>query len=139
MMIHRTLACLQKKVKIVIPQLSPTLTKARIYKWCNPISLSSNTTTTGTTKIECYDPIFVLECSEDLITPGYRDPNIRYPLMIVEAHDEGTVQIHNHVQLNEWYPVGYELGEIIDDDDDDDDKTVNDWLWQAYSYTEEEK
>ena len=132
-MLHRTLACFQKRVKIVIPQLSPTLTKARIYKWCTP------TTPTNTT-IECYDPLFILECSQDLITPGYRDPNIRYPLMIVEAHDEGIIQIHDHIQLNEWYSVGYELGEIIDDDDDDDDDgTVNDWLWQAYSYTEDKE
>lgn len=125
-MIHRTLSCLQKKARIVIPQLSPTLTRARIYKWCK--SPSDDT-------IECYEPIFVLECSEDLVTPGYRDRAIKYPLMIVEAHDEGTLKIHENIQLNVWYDVGHSVGEIIDEEDDDD--TVNDWLWQAYSYTEE--
>jgi hypothetical protein len=55
--------------------------------------------------------------------------------MIVEAHDEGMFRIREDIQLNEWYEVGQEIGEI--DDGDDDDAYDGEWLWQAYSYDKE--
>jgi hypothetical protein len=63
--------------------------------------------------------------------------------MLIEAHDEGILNIQQYLLLehneedaaDQWYPVGHVLGEI--DDEDDDDMETSDWLWQAYSYTEE--
>jgi pyruvate/2-oxoglutarate dehydrogenase complex dihydrolipoamide acyltransferase (E2) component len=124
-MIHRTLANF-KRARIVIPQLSPTLTKAKIHKWFKNPSYENT--------IECYEPLFVLECSPDLVTSAYRVHKNHQPLMLIEAHDEGILKIVGDIKMNEWYPVGKKIGEIDDEDDDDDDSS--DWLWQAHSYTE---
>lgn len=133
-MIHRTLVNL-KRARIVIPQLSPTLTKARVSKWFKDPKLRDQS-------IECYEPLFVLECSPDLVSSGYRVHENHHPLMLIEAHDEGILNIHhdllfehNEEDADQWYPVGHVLGEI--DDEDDEDTETSDWLWQAYSYTEE--
>lgn len=128
-MIHRTLACL-RKARITIPQLSPTHTRARINKWCveRPINNESKS-------VECYDPLFVLECSPDLVTPGYRVHENHQPMMIVEAHDEGVLQIREDIEIGKWYPVGEDIGVI--DDCDEEDTSHGDWLWQAYSYDSE--
>ncbi|CAJ1964953.1 unnamed protein product [Cylindrotheca closterium] len=138
-MVHRTLLQL-KRARIVIPQLSPTLTQVRIHKWLkDPAS-----------EIECYEPLFVLQCSPDLLSEAYRKYKTHEPLMLIEAQDEGKLQISPEIlessKRGEWFPVGHFLGTINDDDDDDDDDDNNDaeisgedteWLWQAYSYEEE--
>lgn len=133
-MVRRTLHQL-KRAKIVIPQLSPTLSKARIYKWLkDPSSIVAKTS-----YIECYEPLFVLQCSPDLLSSGYQKHQNHKPLMLIEAHDEGMLQISEEVLQSsasgKWFPVGHFLGTIDDDDDDDD---AAEWLWQAYSYEEDD-
>ena len=167
---HRTLACFRRRVKITIPQLSPTHTKAKIYKWCIPVGSTANDdngkgqqpsqqpsqqqqqqTQDDVVKVECYDPLFILQCSPDVITEGYRKYDTHEPLFIVEAHDEGMVRLRTDMQLHDnhtWYDIGDEIGEILDDEqeeeemNDDGDGDTDDkeqWLWQAYSYEEEEE
>lgn len=118
----------------MIPQLSPTLTKARIYKWFKDPKVQNQS-------IESYEPLFVLECSPDLLSTGYRKHENHQPLMLIEAHDEGILHIHDKVLVDEdnWFPVGHVLGEINDDDEDDDEEELADWLWQAYSYSVEDE
>eukprot|EP00980_Cylindrotheca_fusiformis_P026636 scaffold16721_cov84-Cylindrotheca_fusiformis.AAC.1 len=131
-MIHRTLVNL-KRARVVIPQLSPTFTKARVYKWLKDPKLENQS-------IESCEPLFVLECSPDLLSTGYRKDENDRPLMLIEAQEDGVLNIHEDVlqDKEKWYPVGHVLGEINDDEDDDDLEVV-DWLWQAYSYSEEEE
>lgn len=138
-MVHRTLLQL-KRARIVIPQLTPTLTKARIYKWLKDPARTSSPTT-----IQCYEPLFVLQCSPDLLSEAYRKHKTHEPLMLIEAHDEGDLHISPEVlessKNGDWFPVGHLLGSIHDDDDEDDDDDSEDaeWLWQAYSFEEEEE
>ena len=161
---HRTLVCFRRKVKITIPQLSPTHTKAKIYKWCIPLGSKEEhgvgqrqpsqqqqkQPQLDVVKVECYDPLFILQCSSDVITEGYRKYDTHEPLFIVEAHDEGVVRLHRDIELGAWYNVGDEIGEIVDDEGeeednnsdgdhphDDGDTNTEQWLWQAYSYEEE--
>jgi pyruvate/2-oxoglutarate dehydrogenase complex dihydrolipoamide acyltransferase (E2) component len=54
--------------------------------------------------------------------------------MIVEAHDEGTIQFRKDINVGQWYDVGHVIGEIDDGDEDGDEV---DWLWQAYSHEED--
>lgn len=128
-MFHRTFACL-RRAQITIPQLSPTHTKAKIVRWCLP------TTSLDTVEIASYDTLFVLQCSPDLVTEGYRQAEDHEPFMIVEAHDEGKLTIDPGISLNEWYEVGTPIGEIDDDDNEDPDDD-GEWLWQAYSHDED--
>lgn len=123
-MIYRTWAC-WKKALLTIPQLSPTHTKARILQWYIQEPLNG-------THLEAYDPLFLLECSPDLVTIGYRLSDTHHPKMIVEVHEEGKLQVHQDILTNgsdSWYPVGYPLGVI---DDGEDDGLESTWLWQAY-------
>jgi hypothetical protein len=93
---------------------------------------------TPTTSVESYDPVFILQCSSDLVTEGYRVHQDHEPLMIVEAHDEGKLSLKAGIELDKWYDVGTEIGEIDDGDDDIDDD--GEWLWQAhYSNSHEEE
>jgi hypothetical protein len=97
-------------------------------KFCIPIA--------GSQYLDCYDPLFILECSPDLIAEkGYRLHENHCPRMLVESQDEGTFQMEKHIRLNEWYDVGHTVG-TIDDGDDDDEVTggPEEWLWQAYSH-----
>lgn len=55
--------------------------------------------------------------------------------MIVEAHDEGKLSLKDGIEMDKWYDVGTEIGEIDDGDDDFEDD--GEWLWQAYSHEEE--
>jgi hypothetical protein len=57
--------------------------------------------------------------------------------MIVEAHDEGKLSLKAGIEMNKWYDVGTEIGEIDDGDDDIEDD--GEWLWQAYAHDEEEE
>ena len=146
-----TYVCFRTKVRVTIPKLSPTHTKARIYKWCiNPKPTTSGTATTKQ-RVECYDPIFVLQASSDMITEGYRISKNHKPLMIIEAHDEGYLQLDGEFLATDsgaaagnnekWYDVGHPIGYIIDEDGEDEDRDDHDgdWLWQAYAHSEEEE
>lgn len=84
--------------------------------------------------MKSYDPLFVLQCSPDLVTEAYRESINHEPMMIVEVHDEGDFQLNDGVELDKWYQCGVEIGEIFDGDEDADDD--GDWLWQAYSHEE---
>lgn len=125
MAFSRTVTCWRRAV-VTIPKLSPTHTKARIYKWYAQSGSS----------MECYDPIFVLECSPDLVSNGYRLYDDHKPLMIVESHEEGDLQVNEDIVSDKWYKVGDEIG-TIDDGDSDDDAYNSEWLWQAYSYQDQ--
>jgi hypothetical protein len=105
---------------------------------------------TATAYLECTDALFVLECSPDLVTEGFRevapDGTEVLPKMIVETHDEGEFSLSPEIRLETWYSVGETIGiiddedEDFDDDDGDDNKEIEDeWLWQAYSYQEGEE
>lgn len=137
-MIHRTLVCL-RKVHVTIPKLSPTHTRAKIVQWCQDV-------VTRPQYLEAYDPLFILQCSPDMITEGYRESPNHEPIMIVEAHDEGIMNLKDGIQLDQWYNVGTIIGTIDDGDSDDenDDNHTKDttspnhddeWLWQAYAHT----
>mmetsp|Transcript_30511 Transcript_30511/g.87132 ORF Transcript_30511/g.87132 Transcript_30511/m.87132 type:complete len:129 (+) Transcript_30511:224-610(+) len=126
-MFQRTLVCL-RKAQITIPQLSPTHSRAKIVKWC--VDASSTTSS-----VESYDPLFIVQCSPDLVTEGFRKSTNHEPLMIVEAHDEGKLSLKDGIEMGKWYDVGTEIGEIDDGDDDFEDD--GEWLWQAYSHEEE--
>jgi len=160
------MACL-RKATVTIPKLSPTHTSAKIIKFCIPVCIDKlsdrgsggSGSEEGKEKgsvsgipIECYDPLFVLECSPDVVTKGYReqtsDGNDIHPLMIIESHEEGIFHladdndndnVKNKLKLNEWYDVGHVIG-VIDDDDDDvvGDVDNNEWLWQAYSHSDDD-
>lgn len=127
-MFQRTLIRL-RKATITMPQLSPTHTKAKIVQWSVDIHQ-----TNPPIQINCYNPLFILQCSPDLITPGFRKYDDHEPLMIVEAHDEGILSINPSIKMNEWYDVGTVLGTI--DDGDDDPADDSEWLWQAYNHVE---
>jgi pyruvate/2-oxoglutarate dehydrogenase complex dihydrolipoamide acyltransferase (E2) component len=116
-----------KKAQMKVPQLSPTHTRAKILKFCKNEGA----------EIQCYDPIFILKCSPDLVSEGYRKYEDHEPLMIVEAHDEGVIKLHDNIQLDEWMNVGDPIGEIDDGEDDGDESS--EWIWQAYSHDEEEE
>jgi hypothetical protein len=132
MFLRPSLACL-RKAQVTIPKLSPTHTRARIIKWCTPIQDH-----TSAKNLECYDPLFVLECSPDMVSEGYRQHPDHCPTMLIESQEEGTFRLNSDVQLNTWYDVGTVLGEIDDGDDDDDADDNGEWLWQAYSHEEKD-
>lgn len=128
-MIHRTLACL-RRAQVCIPQLSPSHTRAKIVKWCFDVSKPNDNI-----YVSSYDPIFVLQCTPDLVTEAYRESIDHEPMMIVEVHDEGILKLKEGIQLNKWYDCGIPIGEIFDGDEDP--NYDGDWLWQAYSHQEE--
>jgi hypothetical protein len=133
MFLRQTLVCL-RRARVTIPQLSPTHTQAKILRFYDNVMESGNGLQSRPF-LECYDPLFVLECSPDLVTEGYRKYDDHCPQMIVESQEEGTFQIHPDVKLNTWYDVGHVLGEIDDGDDDGDND--DEWLWQAYNHEED--
>ncbi|KAL3940959.1 MAG: hypothetical protein SGARI_000775 [Bacillariaceae sp.] len=130
------------RARVTIPQLSPTHSKAKIMRFCvddNNV-LKSSSHESGGPYLECYDPLFVLECSPDLVTEGYRKHKDHCPHMIVESHEVGTFRLQPDIKLNTWYNVGHVLGDIDDGDDDDDGENNEDeWLWQAYNHDESGK
>lgn len=108
--------------RITIPQLSPSHTSARILRFLPKAN----------SYVETYDPIMILECSEDLVSdPADRDYPDQKLIMIVETCDEGLVRNLN-THNGEWINIGTEVG-IVDDDDPIDDN----WTWQAYKHKED--
>ena len=128
MFLRQTLVCL-RRARVTIPQLSPTHSQARIMEFC----VDDNKLQNGP-YLECYDPLFVLECSPDLVTEGYRKHPDHCPHMIVESQEEGIFRLKSDIEINTWYPVGHVVGEIDDGDDDGDND--EEWLWQAYNHDE---
>jgi hypothetical protein len=128
MWIQRTLPLL-RKVNITIPRLSPTFTKAKIYKWAGG--------TSPPTKVEPYDVVCVVQCTPDLLSEENHPDNGELPLMILESQEEGTVTIFDQVLKQQgddkWYIVGDIIGEIDDGVDDGDEGM--EWTWQAYNYS----
>jgi len=127
---------------VTIPKLSPTHTKAKIVRFCPPaLSSSLEDEQQQIVPVECTDALFVVQCSPDLVTEGFReqdetDGSDLCPYMIVETHEEGDFTLAQNVKLNEWYAAGTVIGTIDDGDDDGDDDNNGEWLWQAYSYQE---
>ena len=120
---HRTIIKLFSK-RVTIPQLSPTHSKAKVKKW---IAKSGN-------HVSEYEPIMILECSPDLVTPGFRESENHKPVMIIDTQEEGIIKINEMILKTcdgRWLDVGTEIG-IIDDGDPVD----SDWIWQAYSSDE---
>jgi len=145
MIVRPTLVCL-RKARVTIPQLSPTHTRAKITKFCLPhLQLAvANNTKEGRGKddkshyyLECYDPLFVVTCTPDLVTSGYRFYEDHCPQMIVESHEEGVFCLNEDVVLDQWYDVGHTIGTIDDGDDDGDEN--EEWIWQAYAYDDDEE
>ena len=89
MSFQRTMVCL-RKAHIRIPMLSPTHTRAKIVRWC--LETPDGSALPQPTEVESYDPLFVLQCSPDLVTEGYRQHETHEPKMIVEVHDEASGQ-----------------------------------------------
>ena len=84
-----------------------------------------------------YDPIFIVECSPDLVSEGYRETPTTQTIMMIDTQEEGVVRDLKDFYINQWIPIGTELG-IIDDGDPID----GEWTWQAYTddgYVEEEE
>ena len=116
----RTLALLSKR--ITVPKLSPTHTQSKITKWL---------VKDGDT-VEPYETVFILDCSPDFLTPGFRETPDQQVSMIIENQEDGVVSELDTGVLGKWLDVDTPIG-VIDDGDDID----GDWTWQAYTHDKE--
>lgn len=80
-------------------------------------------------EVEPYQTVFIVYCSPDFLTPGFRESQNEQRCMIIESQEEGTVSELKSEILGEWVDVGTAIGII-----DDGDETDGDWTWQAYTY-----
>jgi pyruvate/2-oxoglutarate dehydrogenase complex dihydrolipoamide acyltransferase (E2) component len=78
--------------------------------------------------VEAYHTVFIVDCSPDLLTPGFRDDPDQKLSMIVESQEEGEVSQLKTEVLGQWLDVGTVVGVI-----DDGDEVDGDWAWQAYT------
>lgn len=108
--------------RIVIPRLSPTLTKARIIRF--EVSKGD--------QVSAYDPILVVECSPDLVTPAYRDSPDQTVQMVVDTQDDGEATDLRTDLEGQWLDVDTTIGTI-----DDGDPVDGDWTWQANLHSED--
>mmetsp|Transcript_17828 Transcript_17828/g.20535 ORF Transcript_17828/g.20535 Transcript_17828/m.20535 type:complete len:131 (-) Transcript_17828:407-799(-) len=120
-MFHRTLARYSRR--ITLPQLSPTHSLGRIVRF----EVSNGDS------LEEYDPVFTIECSADMVTEGYRDYPTQQQLMIIDTQEPGIIRDIKAFYIDQWIPVGTELGII-----DDGEEMSGDWTWQAYTATVDE-
>ena len=112
---------------MTLPQLSPTHSQGRILR----IEVQNGSS------VIAYDPIFIVECSPDLVSEGYRETPTTQTIMMIDTQEEGVVRDLKDFYINQWIPIGTELG-IIDDGDPID----GEWTWQAYTddgYVDEEE
>ena len=116
----RTVALLSKR--ITIPMLSPTHTQSRITKWL--VSEGD--------AVEPYQTVFILECSPDFLTPGFREEPDQKVSMIIENQEDGVVSKLDTDVLGKWMNVNTAIG-VIDDGDEID----GDWTWQAYTHNDD--
>lgn len=117
----RTVALLSKR--ITIPRLSPTHSQSRITKWL----------VKDGDAVEPYDTAFLLECSPDFLTPGYREEPDQTVSMIVENQEDGVISGLDTNVLGKWLDVDTPIGVV-----DDGEAIDGDWTWQAYTHDEEE-
>lgn len=120
----RTLALCSKRM--TIPRLSPTHTKAKITKF---LAKKGDT-------VEPYDTVFIVSCSPDFITEGFRDTPDQEVSMIIENQEDGTITELDESVLGKWLDVDTPIG-IIDDGDEVDGDWA-DWTWQAYTHGDED-
>lgn len=118
----RTLALCSKR--ITIPRLSPTHTKAKVTEF-----LVKNGDT-----VEPYDTVFVVDCSPDFITEGFRDTPDQQVPMIIENQEDGTIANLDESILGKWLDVDTPIGMVEDGEEMD-----GDWTWQAYTHDGESK
>ena len=114
----RTLALLSKR--ITIPRLSPTHTESRITQFLVQKG----------DEVEPYETVFIVECSPDFLTPGFRETPDQKVSMIIENQEDGKITELLTDLLGKWLAVDTPIG-ILDDGDDID----GDWTWQAYTHT----
>lgn len=95
----RPTLCCGRKALVTIPKLSPTHTKAKILQYAFPTTRSPTAFAAFTRAVECYDPLFVLECTPDVVAEGYREHDGTgqevHPIMIVESHEVGTFRFNS--------------------------------------------
>ena len=113
----RTLSLCSKR--ITIPRLSPTHTKAKVTEFLVKNGAS----------IEPYDTVFVVDCSPDFITEGFRDEPDQVVSMIIENQEDGTIKDLDESILGKWLDVDTPIGVV-----DDGEAIEGDWTWQAYKY-----
>jgi len=121
-MMRRTLPLLSKR--IIMPQLSPTHTAARIVRF----------EVANEQQVSDYDPVMIVECSPDLVTEAFRDSPDEKVKMMVDTQDEGTVKNLIEKWDGKFINVGTELGLI-----DDGEPVDGDWTWQAYLHTDDDE
>lgn len=105
--------------RITIPRLSPTHTKSRITKFLVQQG----------DEVEPYETVFIVDCSPDFITAGFRETPNQQVSMLIENQEDGTITELDTDVLGKWLPVDTPIG-IVDDGDDID----GDWTWQAYTH-----
>ena len=116
-MICRTLALCSKR--ITIPRLSPTHTKSKVTEFLVKKG----------DPVEPYDTVFVVDCSPDFITSGFRETPHQEVSMIIENQEDGTITELDESVLGKWLDVHTPIG-VVDDADEMD----GDWTWQAYKH-----
>jgi len=156
-------ACLRKAL-VTIPRLSPTLTKAKIVRFCPPGVLDNNgaaaavaaESATAKVYVDITDTLFILECSADVVAEESREQtkegNDVNPLMIVESHDEGDFRLsgassndddddkaagNGKISINTNIKLNewYDVGHVIGEiDDGDDDDGIPDEEWLWQAY-----
>jgi len=118
-MIRRTIALCAKN--ITIPRLSPTHTQAKVTQFLVKKGDS----------VEPYDTVFVVKCSPDFITEGFRETPDEQVSMIIENQEEGFIKELDETCLGKWLDVDTPIGII---DDDEGEEIDGDWTWQAYTH-----
>eukprot|EP00546_Thalassionema_frauenfeldii_P006317 CAMPEP_0178924864 /NCGR_PEP_ID=MMETSP0786-20121207/17566_1 /TAXON_ID=186022 /ORGANISM="Thalassionema frauenfeldii, Strain CCMP 1798" /LENGTH=110 /DNA_ID=CAMNT_0020599627 /DNA_START=41 /DNA_END=370 /DNA_ORIENTATION=+ len=109
MIFRQTIPYLSKR--ITLPQLSPTHSKARIVRF----EVANGDSVTD------YDPFMTIECSADMVTEAFRDFPDQQAVMLIDTQEVGIIKGVKHSLINQWIPVGTELGSIDDGDPIDGD------------------
>lgn len=69
----------------------------------------------------------IVECSADIITEAYRDSPSDKVIMMIDTQEEGAIRDLKSFYIDQWIPIGTELGII-----DDGEPVTGEWTWQAY-------
>ena len=83
-------------------------------------------------QVEPYDTVFIVDCSPDFLTPGFREYPDQQVCMIIENQEDGVITELDTEILGKWLDVDTPIGLINDGDDSMD----GDWIWQAYKHEE---
>lgn len=103
--------------RMTLPQLSPTHSQGRIIK----IEVQNGSS------VSAYDPVLIVECSPDIITEAHRDSPNHKVIMMIDTQEEGVIRDLKSFYIDQWIPIGTELGII-----DDGEPVSGEWTWQAY-------